>query len=205
MAIEIPVMAITSEIDIGRITGIAALIATALTFAITYGRNRKSEQIRIASDIWDKMDKHYLPFKIKCKKYYDLGESSEEAKNLKTEIAELAVQYLELLNFLAYLILEKEIKNKKLINYYKKDMLKTYAMFREYLDENSFPHILEFREYLDENSFPKILEFKNNHNICYKYKKLRVYLGSYHICHVKFELTYFPRLCVIPILYSFKF
>jgi hypothetical protein len=86
MAIEIPVTAITSEIDIGTITGIAALVATALTFAITYGRNRKSEQIRIASDIWDKYDKYYLPLKIKYEKYHDLDKSGKEAKDLKKKL-----------------------------------------------------------------------------------------------------------------------
>ena len=56
MVIELPAIVFKNEIDVGAITGIAALIATAISFAITYSRNRKSEQIRIASDLWYKIE-----------------------------------------------------------------------------------------------------------------------------------------------------
>jgi hypothetical protein len=42
-------------IDIGDYTGIVVLVATAITFALTYRHGTQSEQTRIARDTWKKV------------------------------------------------------------------------------------------------------------------------------------------------------
>jgi hypothetical protein len=42
-------------LDIGDFTGIVALVATAITFALTYRHGSQSEQTRIARDTWKKV------------------------------------------------------------------------------------------------------------------------------------------------------
>jgi hypothetical protein len=42
-------------LDIGDFTGIVALVATAITFALTYRYGSQSEQTRLARDTWKKV------------------------------------------------------------------------------------------------------------------------------------------------------
>jgi hypothetical protein len=44
-----------NDLDIGDYTGIVALVATAITFALTYRHGSQSEQTRIARDTWKKV------------------------------------------------------------------------------------------------------------------------------------------------------
>jgi hypothetical protein len=76
MVTEILAIAFKNELDIGDITGIGALIATAITFFLTYRHGTQSEQTRIAKETWEKISENYHKFneilgKYKEKKYFE--------------------------------------------------------------------------------------------------------------------------------------
>jgi len=147
MVIELPAIVFKNEIDVGAITGIAALIATAISFAITYSRNRKSEQIRIASDLWYKIETSMNKVHNKIEEYDKLDSNSEEAKKLWLEIYPNTSFAVGQADFLSYLILEKEITDKKVINYYKVEIITVYLLTKKFIyDDTSFGYILKFKD-----------------------------------------------------------
>ena len=56
-------------LDIGDYTGIVALVATAITFALTYRHGCQSEQTRIARDTWKKVSQKNNKFNEILEKY----------------------------------------------------------------------------------------------------------------------------------------
>jgi hypothetical protein len=55
--------------DIGDYTGIVALAATAITFALTYRHGTQSEQTRIARETWEKISERNNEFNEMVEKY----------------------------------------------------------------------------------------------------------------------------------------
>jgi hypothetical protein len=56
MAIDIFGFAVKPELSIGDLAAIVALLVSSFTFYLSYTRSKKSEQIRISREIWDRID-----------------------------------------------------------------------------------------------------------------------------------------------------
>jgi hypothetical protein len=147
MIIEFPAILFKNEIDVGAITGIAALIATAISFGLTYNRNRKSEQIRVASDLWCKIETKMDEVYNKMEEYSKLDSQSEEAKKLRLEIYPNVSFAAFHADFLSFLIIEKEIRDKKVINYYIVEIITLYLLTKNIVyNYTSFEYILKFKD-----------------------------------------------------------
>jgi hypothetical protein len=106
MAIEI-LGFVVKEISIGDIAAVAALIASAVTFWFGYIRTRRSEQIRIARDLMDRIQ-------TKIDQY-----EKEETKRVRIVERELLLfQLTDDIDYFSYLIKRHEIVEKNVLDYY---------------------------------------------------------------------------------------
>lgn len=112
-----------SSIDIGTfIVAIGALVASTITFVLTYNRNRKSEQIKTARELMDRIDMKQR----KVAEFRDKNPLSASCQqiHIRSELVEEYVEYLlELLSeieYFVYLVRKHEIADVNLLIYYRK-------------------------------------------------------------------------------------
>jgi hypothetical protein len=70
-------------LDIGNFTGIAALVATAMTFALTYRHGSQSEQTRLARETWEKISENYHKFNEILEQYKEQREEELKREKLR--------------------------------------------------------------------------------------------------------------------------
>ena len=112
-------------IELGDFVAITALIATALIFWFGYSRTRKSEQIKIASELHDKIYTEYLRIRqlAKDNKPYNRTLSDGDKKNwYKATFDERATLIRQSLYF-SYLVNVAEITDANVIKYYYPSMV----------------------------------------------------------------------------------
>jgi hypothetical protein len=71
-------------LDIGDYTGIVALVATAITFALTYRHGTQSEQTRIAREIWEKVSVNFHKFNEILEQYIEQHKKVEIDKQTQS-------------------------------------------------------------------------------------------------------------------------
>ncbi|MCD6037863.1 MAG: hypothetical protein K0S67_1751 [Nitrososphaeraceae archaeon] len=119
-----------NDLDIGDYTGIVALIATAITFALTYRHGTQSEQTRIARETWEKISENYDKFNeivekykeqdeemIKQEKYKDTDaqyypKEEYNIHDVKKELDRRCEILLDHVEYYAFLVYHKQIKGK---------------------------------------------------------------------------------------------
>lgn len=83
MAIEIFGFAVKPEISIGDIAAISALISSALIFWFGYSRTRRSEQVKVARDLMDRIELKLQQVKKFMESYESRVEVSSFSHNEK--------------------------------------------------------------------------------------------------------------------------
>ena len=68
--------------DIGDYTGIGALIATAITFFLTYRHGTQSEQTRIARETWEKISENNHKFNEILGKYKEINDITKGGEQI---------------------------------------------------------------------------------------------------------------------------
>jgi hypothetical protein len=122
------------SVDIAsKIATVGAFIVTASTFGILYRRTTKSEEYRIASDISKSLTE--LEHKILAVPSEDV-----EQKLLRHK------QYLNVWEWFAFLVNHDELKNKKILEYFKPTFLSDYKEYSEMFPELKSNGVVEFRE-----------------------------------------------------------
>jgi hypothetical protein len=105
--------------SIGEIVAIGALIASTLIFWFGYSRTRKSEQIKIAREVMDNIERRRLTV---IDLFNTISTLIDENKDIDEEIIKkirLAVaEILEDIEYFTYLIENHEIEDKLVVKYY---------------------------------------------------------------------------------------
>jgi hypothetical protein len=105
------------------IAGVSSVF-TAIAFLITHSRNRKSEQIKIAREIQDKINSaagHLKEFTDK-NPYPGKG-SREEKEKWNGDVLVLLGETLGPVRYFTYLVKQKELDDASVLSYYKDPML----------------------------------------------------------------------------------
>jgi hypothetical protein len=97
---------------------VGAFIFTGVTFFILFRRQRKSEQIKIVSEI----EREFFEVENATLKIFSL----EDPQQKKLEIRERDLQYLNIWERFSFLVNNKEITDHKIQNYYKSTLIKDY-------------------------------------------------------------------------------
>jgi hypothetical protein len=125
MTLEIIGFTVKPEISIGDIAAIAALVASPLIFLFGYRRTRRSEEIRTAGDIMDKITVDYRELhEFDPENRYPWGGSEEEQRKFIREFTRYLGFILDNIIYLSHLKETKEIKNKKVVDYLSPRLLK---------------------------------------------------------------------------------
>jgi hypothetical protein len=108
---------------IGEIAAIAALIASPLIFLVGYNRTRKSEQIKIARDIADRIElksQEASTFAADNSLLWPSEDASLEARSKTIYTYQILFSYmLSEIEYFSHLMETKEIDDKILIDYYR--------------------------------------------------------------------------------------
>jgi hypothetical protein len=146
-------------LDIGDITGIVALVATAITFALTYRHGTQSEQTRIARETWEKISESNHKFNEILEQYKQQQKEmlkQEEFKNTdapyypkdeynisdtKNELNRICEILFDQLDYYGFLVKHKQIKE-KFTSYYTYRVLKVYLQTMDaYKEWSQIKHI----------------------------------------------------------------
>jgi hypothetical protein len=113
MAIEILGFTLKSEISIGEILAFVALIASPLIFWFGYIRSRKSEQIKIAREVIDRID-------VKSRRLSQTSPDKEEIKSIKSthDVITIIYDLLSEIEYFGYLLRIHEIRDENILKYY---------------------------------------------------------------------------------------
>jgi hypothetical protein len=148
-----------NDFDIGDYTGIGALIATAITFFLTYSHGTRSEQTRIARETWEKISENNHKFNEILGKYKEINDITKEErivpdlKNLsdvKKELDRRCEILLDHIEYYGFLVKHKHIKG-KFTRYYSDRVLGVYERI-EKIYEELFPGQVLPRQQLTELS-----------------------------------------------------
>lgn len=111
MAIEIFGFIVKPEISISDIAAIGALIASPLIFWFGYSRTRRSEQIKIARGLMDRID-------VKLQKLNEIQLSDTQVSEAKTVEVLGAIRDLSLeIEYFSYLLKIHEIRDENILRY----------------------------------------------------------------------------------------
>jgi hypothetical protein len=102
------------QVDLGDVAAAMALIVAVYTFYISHSHTPRSEQIKTSRDLWEHINEKYDPIREKGSKDWPKDESG----NIDVPWPLFTSLFREI-DYLAYLVLEKEIKDEVVINYYK--------------------------------------------------------------------------------------
>jgi hypothetical protein len=105
------------------VAGVSSTL-TAVTFIITHGRNRKSEQIKIAREIQDNLNvasKKIVEFRNN-NNYADKV-SIEDKSNYLNDLLSFSNSVLGSVRYFTYLVEQKEIDDTSVLNYHKQAIL----------------------------------------------------------------------------------
>jgi hypothetical protein len=103
-------------------------IFTAFTYLKTYSRNRKSEQIKIAREIQDKMNIAVDARREFTTTKYEYPDSMVDKIKWIDELASISYRILAPVAYLAYLVEQKEIDDRSVLNYYKKSIQRKFEL-----------------------------------------------------------------------------
>jgi hypothetical protein len=114
-------------------------VFTAFAFLKTYGRNRKSEQIRIAREIRDKINIGVTArHEFNSKNEYPDKASIEEKRRWILDLISILDDNMASVNYFTFLVEQKEIDDESVLKYYKvgilqelKQIEKAYAVVEE--------------------------------------------------------------------------
>jgi hypothetical protein len=140
MVTEILAIAFKNELDIGDITGIGALIATAITFFLTYRHGTQSEQTRIAKETWEKFQRiiiNSMKYLGSIKKKNISNDGSRYVaglEDIKKELDRRCEILLDHVEYYAFLVYNKQIKG-KFTSYYTKRVLVVYELIKKTYEE----------------------------------------------------------------------
>jgi hypothetical protein len=112
--------------DISKFAVVGAFIFTGITFAVTFWRTRKSEQIKICQDIQNQL-------KDAESRLLDFSDTDyeilKEGKKVRT------IQYLNVWEWFSLLVNENEITHESVLEHFKPNLLRDHeAIFNEYTD-----------------------------------------------------------------------
>jgi hypothetical protein len=102
--------------SLGDLAGAIALIVSAVTFYVSHTRASQREQMNISRDIWTGINESIKPINefIKTQK-------KDESGRYKIP-SQLAWPYVRELDYFAYLILSREIKDRIVLGYYREHL-----------------------------------------------------------------------------------
>jgi hypothetical protein len=129
------------------IISIFALFTSVTTFILTYVRTRKSEQVKIGMEISNKLDDaENKIFAIEDSKKEKIKSPEDNNIKFERELKDARLQYLNIWEYFAFLVNNGEIKNEKVIEYFKQNMISgTKIIFEKYpnleKNEKSFEEI----------------------------------------------------------------
>jgi hypothetical protein len=124
MAIDIFGFVVNAEISIGDIVAGLALVASPLIFWVGYRRTRKSEQIKIASELSDKIETAYTKaLKFRTYNPYPASGSDDVKTTWFQQTVELDYAVERHIRYFSYLVDEKELEDRHVVNYYRDSML----------------------------------------------------------------------------------
>jgi|SRR5215216_2364561 len=107
-------------LDVDDFIAVVAVTVAVASIVITYSRTRKSEQIKIAREIVDNIniaDRNWYEFKRK--NTYPSGGSIEDKRKWIEDALYILDHLLVGVRYFTYLVNQKEIDNKSVLNYYK--------------------------------------------------------------------------------------
>ena len=134
MAIEIFGILFKPEISIGDITGIAALISSALIFWFGYSRTRKSEQIKIARELTDRVTNKKQQFDDLLKRGPQDGESTDSwLYSWVSDIYKAIDPFMAEIEYFTNLVRQKEIEDSEVLPYHAMQMLNMLMDFKRSL------------------------------------------------------------------------
>ena len=103
------------QIDIGDIAASIALVIAIVTFYISYARISRSEQIKTSEDLWQRINEKYAPI-------IDIGRSKgwpKDGSGIVNVPWPMVNSLVDEIDYFAFLILMGEIKDEKVLHYYK--------------------------------------------------------------------------------------
>lgn len=111
-----------NNFDIGDFTGIGVLVATAITFYLTYRHGTQSEQTRIARETWENISDSNHKFNEMLVKYKQVDQNLSEGRLIagmdydisgtKNELNKRCGILLDQLDYYAFLEQHKQIRGK---------------------------------------------------------------------------------------------
>jgi glutathione peroxidase-family protein len=107
---------------------ILSIGVSVITFVVTFIKQQRSQQFRIAIDVNDKL-------KETVNKFAEFGRQPHHDIEIKT--AKSCMHYNTLIqwNFFSFLVRNKEITNENIINYFRPSMIsEAKRIFQDYLD-----------------------------------------------------------------------
>ena len=107
---------------IGDIVGSIALLVSAFTFYISYTQASQSEQIKTSRDIWASIDEKFEKVRKTLKEIDEKLEKESDSTVTPEELWEMFKPLLVEIDYFAYLILTGEIKDKVVLNYYRRKL-----------------------------------------------------------------------------------
>jgi hypothetical protein len=107
---------------------ILSIGVSVITFVVTFIKQQRSQQFRIAIDVNDKL-------KETVNKFAEFGRQPHHDIEIKTAKRLHALQYLDTMELFSFLVRNKEITNENIINYFKPSMIsEAKRIFQDYPD-----------------------------------------------------------------------